>query len=207
LHWALSKIEPPMNDGDIRRALIPRLLAEHRSDCSTLIIEELGLRHGKTRADLVVVNGLLHGYEIKSDVDSLARFSRQVDGYNSTLTRATLVVGERLLPKALTMLPAWWGVIIAFQKSCTVELHPIRGAEDNPQLNPLSLAKLLWREEALTALNQVGVTSSLLRKPKAELYRYLVAVTDFPFLQALVCGSLKSRTSWRPAVQQKLGGG
>jgi hypothetical protein len=192
-----------MTDGDIRHALRANLLEQHRGDRSTILIEELGLRHGAVRADVVVVNGLLHGFEIKSDLDTLRRLPRQVEYYSSVLARATLVVGYRLLDRALTLLPGWWGVILAKPgKEIHVELDPIRRAEENPQLSPLALAKLLWREEALTALRYAGAADGLSSKPRAHLYQRLADTTDLRCLQSLVCAALKARTSWRPAAPQ-----
>ena len=84
-------------DVDIRSALRSRLLAKHAADADTVIIDELGVCRGKVRVDVAVVNGMLHGYEIKSDRDNLRRFSGQVDFYGKVLDRATLVVGEKTL--------------------------------------------------------------------------------------------------------------
>ncbi len=65
--------EAPMRDRDVRQALRRKVLRDHIGDSSTLVLDELGLRHGTCRVDIAVVNSLLHGYEIKSDADNLAR--------------------------------------------------------------------------------------------------------------------------------------
>jgi hypothetical protein len=119
------------------------------------------------------------------------------------LARATLVTGIRLLDRALTLLPVWWGIIVATPgNQIGTALDPMRQPKDNPQLNPLSLAKLLWREEALIALHRIGAAAGLSNRPKAHLYQRLVEATELPLLQSLVCGALKARTSWRPAALQ-----
>lgn len=46
-----------------------------------LVVEELGLFHGASRVDLAVVGRSLHGYEIKSDRDSLDRLEQQAADY------------------------------------------------------------------------------------------------------------------------------
>ncbi len=60
-----------MNDPEIRRAYHRLRLARHHRDPNTLVVDELGLQHGESRADIAVVNGHLLGVEIKSDVDTL----------------------------------------------------------------------------------------------------------------------------------------
>ena len=80
-----------MRDAEIRPALREHLLRRHASETDTVLIEELGLRRSHVRVDLAVVNGSLHGFEIKSDRDSLRRLARQVDLYSQVLDRATLV--------------------------------------------------------------------------------------------------------------------
>src|SRR5439155_10222560 len=93
-----------LRDRDVRQALHRKVLRDHHGDANTLVLDELGLRHGACRVDIAVVNGYLHGYEIKSDSDTLDRLPAQVAVYNLVLDRATLVVGERHLQKAQPLL-------------------------------------------------------------------------------------------------------
>jgi len=105
-----------MNDRDIRVVLKEELLRQYVNDEDTLVLDEVGLRHGTARIDLVVVNDRLHGYEIKSDRDSLKRLLDQVRVYSSVMDRMTLVVGYRHAYDALRMVPEWWGVRLAEKK-------------------------------------------------------------------------------------------
>ncbi len=84
-----------MRDSDVRKALHSRVLRDHHNDPNTLVLNELGLRHGACRVDVAVVNGSLHGYELKSDMDTLERLPAQVGLYGKVLDKATLVVGAR----------------------------------------------------------------------------------------------------------------
>lgn len=61
------------NDLIIREALKRLLENRHAKDKKVRIIEELGVHHGTARIDIAVVNGIMHGYEIKSDQDTLQR--------------------------------------------------------------------------------------------------------------------------------------
>ena len=87
-------------DADIRPALRTMLLSQLGSEPDTVLVEELGLCRGQVRVDIAVVNGLLQGYEIKSDRDSLRRLGIQVVLYWKVLDRATLVVCERHIVEA-----------------------------------------------------------------------------------------------------------
>ncbi len=69
-----------LGDSDIRAVLRSRLFLKHPDEADTVVIEELGLCRGQVRVDVAVVNGLLHGYEIKSDRDSLRRALEVIDG-------------------------------------------------------------------------------------------------------------------------------
>src|SRR6266478_524890 len=83
-----------LNDDSIRSALRSRLQNQHAGQSDTAFLEELGLCGGRVRVDIAVVNGLLCGYEIKSDRDTLRRLSTQIDVYGKVLDRAILVVGN-----------------------------------------------------------------------------------------------------------------
>nr|MBA2702680.1 sce7726 family protein [Blastocatellia bacterium] len=84
-----------MNDKQLRHAVKTKVLERYAGDPETRILDELGLRHGAARIDIAVVNGILHGFELKSDMDSLKRLPHQVQIYSSVLDKVTLVVGRR----------------------------------------------------------------------------------------------------------------
>src|SRR5208283_5148275 len=100
----LSETFKPNNtfdDAGLRPALRSRILAYQDATTDTVIIEELGICRGRVRIDMAIVNGLFHGYEIKSDRDSLSRLFGQIDLYGKVLDRATLVVGDHHIVEAL----------------------------------------------------------------------------------------------------------
>src|SRR5260370_36720159 len=99
-----------MNDRDVRKALRAQLILEHRGEPDTLMIQEMAIPRGAARIDIAVVNGWLHGYEIKSDLDTLVRLVSQRDAYCGVFDRVTLVVGERHVRDAIEFVPDWWGI-------------------------------------------------------------------------------------------------
>lgn len=187
-----------MRDGDLRTALLRRLDRQHSHDTGSLILQELGLRHGAARVDVAVVNGSLHGYEIKSDSDSLVRLTRQARVYGSVLDRVTLVVGGRHAEAAIRMVPDWWGVQVAeMGPRGGVRFFSVRKAKNNPSQDPVAVAKLLWREEALELLRQLGAEKGFTSKPRAALYARLAEVARPEEIRARVRDRLRGRTGWR----------
>ncbi|EMS0078485.1 sce7726 family protein, partial [Escherichia coli] len=62
-----------MRDIDVRKAVHAKILRDHHKDPDTLIIDEFTMNLGASRADIAVINGLIHGYELKSKSDNLLR--------------------------------------------------------------------------------------------------------------------------------------
>ena len=143
-----------LGDAEIRFVLRSRLSQKHANKSRTVFIEELGLCRGQVRVDLSVVNGLLHGYEIKSDRDSLRRLNNQVELYGKVFDRATLVVGERHLAEALDNVPAWWGILLAHRSATKPQIKTVRSPRSNPKKDPRALVELLWLDDALALLEE-----------------------------------------------------
>lgn len=198
-----------MNDLDIRKVLKSELLDKHGNDSETMILEELGLKHGRTRIDLVVINDRLHGYEIKSDRDSLKRLTEQINIYSSIMDRVTLVVGYRHAYSALKMVPEWWGVRLAEkdEESGAVFLSDARLPTDNPRVDINAIASLLWRDEALDILEEIGESKGVHSKTRTDIYNRLVQVIEPRHLCAMVRRQLKSRKDWRSGAQRRSCGG
>lgn len=193
-----------MNDRDIRTILKTELMRKYGKDNNTLILDELGIKHGAARIDLVVVNHRLHGYEIKSDRDSLKRLPEQIEAYSSAMDRITLVVGYRHAYEALRMVPEWWGVRLAETKeqSGIVLLSDARPARDNPEVDLNAVVALLWRGEALAVLEEMGAASGLRSKRRSEIYKRLVELSDPDFLCFKIRQQLRARKGWRVSSQQ-----
>src|SRR6266849_4052905 len=128
-----------MNDAQIRIATKQALFVQHRGDAETVIFDELGVQHGVARIDLAVVNGELHGFELKSDRDTLARLPEQVESYGRVFDRVTLVVGERHVRGAVDLVPDWWGVRVACRVSGRLRFCDLRHAVKNPSPDPAAI--------------------------------------------------------------------
>lgn len=187
-----------LRDRDVRNALKAKVLSEHITDPNTLVLDELGLQHGASRVDIAVINGFIHGYEIKSDADTLDRLPTQILIYGSVLDRATLVVSEKHVEKASRMLPEWWGIrLVKVGPRGGIEFPTARSHGKNLEFDPIAMAGLLWRPEVVEILRTLGVSESLLRQPRAVLYRILAETVQPNTLRKLVTQRLKAREGWR----------
>src|SRR6266571_2531438 len=130
------------NDDIIRSALVGELRDSYRRESHVIILEELGILHGAARIDLAVVNGMIHGYELKSDADTLQRLPEQTKIYNAVLDRVTLVTGKNHLHEAIKIVPDWWGLKLAkiAGSEGKVVFCDLREAEDNPERDYAAVA-------------------------------------------------------------------
>lgn len=187
-----------LNDALIRAGINSKLLKRHHANPQTLVVEELGLEHGKSRVDVAVINGLIHGYEIKSDADDLSRLPYQIEIYSRALDKLTVVTGDRLAARCESTLPLWCGIV-----RCRVgprgakNFETIRPTRQNMGVEPLSMAMLLWRNEAIEALRETGCSSLLLRQSRDVLYREITRQLSHREIRRLVTQTLKARTDWR----------
>ncbi len=197
-----------MNDVEIRQNFHRKILRRQHAHKDTLVIDELGLNHGKCRADIAVVNGRFVGYEIKSNNDSLRRLGEQVKSYSAVFDRVSIIVGNRYINCIQDYIPEWWGVIVSAKgPRGAVNFDLIRKAQTNKNFDPISIAKLLWRNEAEEILMQKKMPSKILRQPRAILYECLVDVLNTCELRKIVRKYLKNRRNWRcPALPSRYDG-
>ena len=189
-----------MRDIDIRRKLqVDKRL--HFGEPDTRIIQELGLCQGIARVDIAVVNGSIHGYEIKSERDTLARLPGQVEIYKRALDFVTVVTAPTHVGKIRKAIPSWWGIWTAVHdEQGELRLNILRKHRPNPAVIPFALAQLLWREEALEVLEEWGSAAGLRSKPREVLWRRLASDLPPKELGNIVRDRLRRRgANWRPA--------
>ncbi|MBK6025863.1 hypothetical protein QOZ96_002642 [Brevundimonas nasdae] len=187
-----------LKDGDVRRAVYARMLSAAVRSPDTLVIDELGLDHGSCRVDIAVINGHIRGLEIKAEADTLTRLPAQVAAYGDVVDKASLIVAERHLDAALPLLPQWWGVVVATRFSNgEVALRRVREERVNRTVDPIVLARLLWRPEAAQILRDLNTAERKLRGPREELYQQLIEALSRRELSMRVRETLKARAIWR----------
>jgi hypothetical protein len=185
-------------DSDIRAALHAKRFRRARAQPDTLIIDELGLAHAKSRIDIAVINGCIHGYEIKSAKDTLDRLAPQIDVYRETLQKLTIVAAPKHVAGILANAPQWCGLIAAEQgPRGGISFHMVRNAVTNPDLDPVMLAHLLWRDEVIYLLGQAGYAPKDLRRPRKQLYEMLCEAMTLREITASIRTFMVQRQAWR----------
>ena len=183
-------------DQDIRQALKQRLEGEFPEG---LVVEELAMKHGDYRVDVAVVGDRLHGYEIKSDADTLKRLPDQAKQFSLVFHRLTLVVGPEHLAGALGIVPKWWGVVLAVRDGFGgVGLQAIREATENPKPNYRWVARLLWRDELCAILKAHGHGAGLRKLKYWQVANRCLEVFTPEELTALVTAQLRVRKGAEP---------
>lgn len=142
-----------MNEIQIRELLIKELAKQHPHN--TEFLAELPIANFSRRVDLVMANGSLSGFEIKSEQDSLLRLVGQLETYTRYFENVTVVCATKHLRNVKEMVSSDVG-IWEFNGEMLIE-------HQAPTYRPLP--KSSW----LSFLNVVGL--------KALLKAYQLKVT------------------------------
>jgi hypothetical protein len=182
----------PITETAIRSALVERLRADRTP--GHVLIEELGIENGAARVDLAVAGGLLEGFEIKSDLDTLDRLARQMHAYHRVFDTVTLVTTASYLEQAEQLLPRWWGLWEARPREdgaigIEVRRQPTPHAHQDPQ----SLAALLWRDEAYEFLVEKRGPIIKARAPRHAIYQALAMQLSVDQIRERVIDTLRIR--------------
>ena len=180
----------------MREIEIKLALTDHLSKTTSAplhFLEEVEINGGEIRADLVQVSDM-HCYEIKSEADSLKRLIGQGSRYGRAFDQVTLVTAECHLDKAIPMLPLWWGVIV-IPKETGRALKQVRKAKLNKTHEPDVLVTLLKRQEALTILEELGITRGFKSKSLYVIQAKITELLPLKKLRERVKHSLVERAS------------
>lgn len=141
-------------DIQLREALRKHLSTRITDDC--MIKEEFGIGGGLCRVDVgVFCSTSAHGFEIKSDLDTLSRLEHQIPAYGRFFDTVTLVTGPYHAQEVLQSTPKWCGVMVAGpMRSDEFRWHLERAPKPSPIFDAVETVEIFWREylvERLTA--------------------------------------------------------
>ena len=105
--------------------------------------------------------------------------------------RAWLVAPTKTLEKA--RLPKWWGQIAVFDSDDKLALRVVRPSDLNPSADALSIAKLLWHDEAIATLEHAGYARGVISKSRKFAWERIVEKISLDYLRAAVRVALKQR--------------
>jgi hypothetical protein len=187
-----------LSDTDIRTALHGTRLKTYRNAPATIVVDELGLAHARARIDIAVINGCVHGYEIKSSLDKLDRLPSQLELYRLCLSKLTLVVASKHVDGIQKIAPGWCGILEASKgPRGAVAFTTVRRSKANPDVDAAHLAHLLWRAEAAALLARFGASPKELRQSRKFLYARLAEVMSVQQLSAAIREFMERRSAWR----------
>ncbi|NOY73684.1 MAG: sce7726 family protein [Gammaproteobacteria bacterium] len=188
-------------DNEIRKAFHEKMLASHHDCPNTIVIDELGVAHGKNRIDIAVVNGCIHGYEIKSSKDNLSRFPSQLEAYEQCFERLSVVSAENHIEQLIHKTPEWCGIILAEKgPRGGIKFSTIRRSKKNPDVDIEAMAHFLWKKEAIELLMSLGADKDMLKGARTNLYKNLSKLITIPELSSRIKSLFMSREEWRAAL-------
>jgi len=180
-------------EAEIKAALIDRLIARGFKTPRDVLINEFALPTWQRRADIVVVNGCLHIFEIKSDGDSLDRLDGQLRMYKQYAEKVSVVCAPRHTEEVLKLSPHWVEVIEVRGTSGNVCLRAKREGAPHSKVSKASLISLLTAGDLASLLRGEGFT---LPKPVYRLtLNQLAQRLPVETLKAAALLSLKKRFS------------
>lgn len=185
-----------MKDPCIRDLLSETELRHFLDDQNSRVVHELSLPVAKARIDIAVINGSLHGYEIKSASDTLKRLPSQIEAYSKVFDYLSIVTESKYYESILKLTPNWIGVLVCVEKKGFKTIKQVRKPKLNKNKESFFLSKLLWREELIDVLNEYQIS---FRKKDRNwiLCETLAENLDVNAISFIVRDKLKQRVNWK----------
>lgn len=144
-----------LNEGDIKAAVIDKLFASDAL-ADAVLINEMVVANWSRRADLVVANGKLHAFEIKSDLDSLRRLEGQVETYLQRFDKVTVVCTAKFVQLVKECTDARVEIWCATPAAGGVKLSISRRGQSSRISNKRVLYGYLHKAELVAMLKREG---------------------------------------------------
>lgn len=152
-----------MREAQIKAALIDALIDGGFVDNSTVVISELPVMSWSRRADVVLANGRLQGFEIKSKFDKIDRLSAQLDAYSDALEGVSVVLAEKHLEEGLRIARPDIGIFVIEEIADSITVRQLRkpkikllSAEAALKLMRVSDLRLLLRDQGVAEHGRLG---------------------------------------------------
>lgn len=183
-----------MNDYQIRVPLLAGPLGPWVRDPASRVVEEAGMA-GRA-VDVLVVSTVLHGYEIKSDDDTLTRLAEQAAAFGKACQFMTLVTTAKHLTKAAAIAPSWWGLLVAEGEPGAVTFREERRAYANPGHDHMAVIDLLWGDELRAILRAVGHGKGVHSQNVSRLISRCQQVLGRDEAMTRAIAAFKARKTW-----------
>lgn len=149
------------------------LLGSHSLNTASMLSE---FRTGKSRADLVFLNGTATAYEVKSDRDTTARLETQLRSYMEVFAATTVVTSDKHLKNVLSIAPKDVGISTITRRGSIHVERPV--VHDPSRVKQTAILDSLQIGEAQQILHSFGlepphVPNTLRRSVYADLFAQL----------------------------------
>jgi hypothetical protein len=206
----------------LKAAVIDRLIDKAHVDDDAVLVSEMTVANWSRRADVVLANGSLWGFEIKSEVDSLSRLPGQISTFLSHFEKLTIVAAERYSVAVQRMLPDGVGLWIMTADGLKEKLRPrYRALEPEAAIGLMTASELRTLmmcngHSALSSATRAHLEDMAIKLPNGDLAsaardavkrRHRQRHSDF-LRHRLTLGtlasipSLRRRSSPTPALQR-----
>ncbi len=180
---------PSLNEIAIKAKLIDHILSNQEQD---VLAAEVPFADFQRRADLVSMNGCLHGYEIKSDLDSLNTLEGQIAHYQRVFDKVSIVLTKTHIKNIRRMVPNTVGIIFVDND----EVKILRKAQSMKRADKYFLSCFFDRDTVLQLLLAHGFErKSLNDHDITKLREKLAAAYRIEKLKAYALEFLKQKYS------------
>ncbi len=128
---------------------------KHVHEANSILVFELNV--GTSRLDMARINGCSYAYEIKTELDSLARLDSQIRDYEKAFEYTYAIVHSRHTANAIEILPTHCGVIQISDVCCDARFDILREAVKSPCLSPEVQIKSLSSRDLSRLLRMAGI--------------------------------------------------
>lgn len=167
------------------------LLSKHSLNTTQMLTE---FRVGKSKADVVILNGSSTVYEIKSQYDSFIRLETQINSYFDIFDYVNVITSFSQAHKLESILPENTGILVLTDRNT---ISTIRNAKSNQEnINLSILFDSLRKTEYLSVIkNYYGVLPNV---PNTQIYqecKKLYCEIPLTYAHDLTIGILKNRNN------------
>lgn len=177
------------------------LLSKYKLNTTTLLNE---YKIGKSIADVILVNGEVKLFEIKTDLDNLNRLDGQLEEYKKAVEKIHIVTNSKNILALKKLYQNSNYGLIEFTEDNKLTVHE-EAIEDKSSFDYKTIFKLLRKEEYLTILkNKIGFVPT---SPNTLIYREClkkVSEIDVEVFQKNAFEQLKRRTITKPELLEDI---
>lgn len=180
-----------MIEREIKAALIDRLVERGDLAGNAVVVNEMAVAGKERRADLVVANGKLQAFEIKSDADNLDRLKGQIGTFRAYFDKTTIVCGLKHAQPILDTICDRVEVWVISSQGTQVRWRQARRGVTEPVSDRERILSFLPKKDAIRALRSAGLSCSW-DTPRTDLIYWAKSMSVIALKKA-VLAYVKSR--------------